>query len=125
MPERAVARQTHLTIDVALGIFHDLLPEYGFKLVMPPPPITGGPSHAFASAWRRGDAQAVSCSGTTPALALLRAAESELVKLRNASGPGACIRCRGLGWFVTIEGTIEMCRHAESHFDVASASPSP
>jgi hypothetical protein len=45
--------------------------------------------------------------GATAALALLRAGESELVKLHDASAVAACTRCHGLCWFVTNAGTVE------------------
>jgi len=99
-------------IDLGIDCFRDLLPGHGFKLVIPPPPASGALS-AFASAWRRGEAQAVSHRGSAAGLALLRAVESELVRLRDASAITACGRCRGVGWFVTDTGTVEICRHAE------------
>ena len=97
-------------IDAGMEIFRDWLPDHGFKLIMPPP-MAG--SIAFASAWRRGEAHTVSHKGTSAALALLRAAQFELVKLRGASAGAVCGQCHGLGWFVTNAGTTELCRHAE------------
>jgi cytochrome c553 len=99
-------------LDVALDTFRDWLPTHGFKLVLPPP-AAGGAPYALASVWRRGDAQVVSHKGATAALALLRAGESELVKLHDASAVAACTRCHGLCWFVTNAGTVEICRHQE------------
>src|ERR1700683_107042 len=100
MPETALPllMSQVANIDVGIDILRDLLPDHGFKLVMPPP-LSG--SIAFASAWRRGEAHAVSHEGTSAALALLRAAQSELARRRSASIVAACWRCHGLGWFVT------------------------
>ncbi len=114
MGEAALALQKgpDITVEAALGIFRELLPDSGFRLVMPPPG-TGGAPRAFASAWRSGQAQAASCAGATPALALLRAAETELAKLRDAAALSACGHCRGVGWFVTTDGMIEICRGGE------------
>jgi hypothetical protein len=100
-------------LDVALDGFREWLPTHGFKLVLPPP-TAGGAPYAFASAWRRGDAQVVSHKGTTAALALLRAGESELVRLHDACAVAACTRCHGLCWFVTNAGMVELCHHPES-----------
>jgi len=100
-------------LDTAVGIFRARLPEYGFKLVMPPPLAGGGLSHAFAAVWRRGAAQVISCNGATPALALLRATESELVKLSDAASRAACTRCSGLGWYVIDSETVRICRHGD------------
>jgi hypothetical protein len=97
-------------IDVGLNAFRAWLPAHGFKLVVPPP--TSGAA-AFASAWRQGQPQVVSHKGATAALALLLAAESEFVKLHDASAVGACGRCHGLGWFVTNSAAVELCRHPE------------
>ena len=114
MPETVVTRLTSqvANIDAALVAFRDWLPTHGFKLVVPPPTAVGV-AHAFASVWHRGEALAISHKGPTAALALLRAAEFELVKLYGASTAAACGRCHGLGWFVTKEGMVEICRHAE------------
>ncbi|HEX3664317.1 MAG TPA: hypothetical protein VHU23_03675 [Rhizomicrobium sp.] len=96
----------------ALELFRENLPEYGFKLVMSPPLNSGGPSQAFAAAWRRGTAQAVSFRAATPAQALLRALKSELAKRRETSASASCHRCLGVGRLVTKAGTVEICRHA-------------
>jgi cytochrome c553 len=95
-------------VDVGLDIFRDWLPEHGFKLILPPGKAR---SAVFASVWRRGEAHAVSHKGPTATLALLRAAESELLKFSDAATVAACSRCHGLGWFVTNTATIELCRH--------------
>ncbi|HEX4159922.1 MAG TPA: hypothetical protein VHY79_15765 [Rhizomicrobium sp.] len=118
MPEIASARLMRqvANIDTALDTFRDWLPTHGFKLVIPPP-VAGGAAHAFASAWRGGEATAVSHKGATAALALLHATEIELVKLCKARGAAPCSRCRGVGCFITNNGTIEICRHAESRRD--------
>jgi hypothetical protein len=99
-------------IDIALNSFRNWLPAHGFKLVMPPP-TPGSVPRAFASVWRRGDAQAFSHSAGTAAGALLRAAEAELMKLYDASALAACGRCRGVGWCVTNNATVEICRHTQ------------
>lgn len=100
-------------LDAGIGIFRRVLPEYGFKLVMPPPLPCGTAPQAFASAWQRGQSEAVSHRAITPSLALLRAAEFEYLKRRRCEVSLGCGRCRGVGWFVTRSGAIEMCRHGK------------
>jgi hypothetical protein len=114
MPGMAVAKLMHQisSVDLGMDCLRDLLPAHGFKLVAPPPMTNGMPS-AFASVWRYGEARAVSHRGSTAARALLHAVESELVKLHDVSAMAACSRCRGVGWFVTDAGSVEICRHAE------------
>jgi hypothetical protein len=114
MHETVIARLTReiAGIDVVMGLFRDILPTHGFKLVVPPPGAGCAP-HAFAATWRRGEAQAVSHQGVTPARALLRATECELLKLHELSAIAKCDMCRGLGWFVTNAGSLQVCRHAE------------
>jgi len=109
---RAIARRLlrlGLHTDAAIEAFRQALPDYGLKLVMPPP--NGAEPWAFASIWQRGQAQAVSHRAPTPSRAVLRAAELEYVKRRQDDVLLRCRGCRGLGWFVTSAGTIEMCRH--------------
>lgn len=98
------------SLDDALEIFRTCLPEYGFKLVAPPPDA-GDRAYAVASVWRRGEAQAATHKGATAALALLQATRSELTKLQAASSLADCNRCGGVGWFVTNKGGFEICRH--------------
>jgi hypothetical protein len=115
MSETAISRLTSqvANLDIGLNTFRDWLPAHGFKLVVPPP-MAGAAACAVASTWRRSEAHAVSHKGTTAALALLRADESELVRLHETSTIAACKRCHGLCWFVTNAGTVEICRHPES-----------
>jgi hypothetical protein len=108
----AVARQLLLLsahAEAAIEAFRQALPEYGLKLVMPPTDSAG--PRAFASIWRPREAQAISHRASTPSHAVLRAAELEYVKRRQDEALLRCERCRGLGWFVTTAGAIEMCRH--------------
>jgi hypothetical protein len=109
---RSTARQLLLLCahtEAAIEAFRQALPEYGLKLVMPP--ADGAAPRAFASVWQRGQAQALSHRAPTPSRALLRAAELEYVKRLQDDLLLGCGGCRGLGWFVTSAGTIEMCRH--------------
>ena len=112
MPQAILAWpiRRNASLDDVLEIFRTCLPEYGFKLVAPPP-NAGDPTYAVASVWRHGDAQVASHKGATAALALLQATRSELTKLQAASSLADCNRCGGVGWFVTNKGAIEMCRH--------------
>ena len=98
------------SLDDIVVIFRKCLPDYGFKLVSPPP-FGGAVACATASVWRRGEAQALSHKGATAALALQRAIHSELAKIGDASRHASCSRCHGLGWFVTNSATAEICRH--------------
>ena len=95
--------------EAAIEAFRQALPDYGLKLVMPPPGSAG--PRAFASVWQRGQAQAVSHRAPAPSRAVLLAVEWENAKRCQDDVLRRCGRCRGLGWFVTSAGTIEMCRH--------------
>lgn len=103
------------SLDAVLEFFGACLPEYGFKLVGPPP-NAGNPSYAIASVWRHGEAQVATHKAATAALALLQATQSEVTRLRDASGAAACNRCSGIGWFVTNKGAVDICRHATGSF---------
>jgi hypothetical protein len=109
---RAAARQLlrlSAHTEEAIEAFRQALPEYGLKLVMPPPDGSG--PRAFASVWQRGQAQAVSHRAPTPSRAILRAVELEYVKRRQDDVLLSCSRCRGLGWFVTPAAAIGICHH--------------
>ncbi|HEY3637208.1 MAG TPA: hypothetical protein VGK90_03570 [Rhizomicrobium sp.] len=107
----------HPDADGAIGIFREMLPHHGFKLVMPPA-LEGKSPWVFASVWKSGDLRSVAHKGTNAARALLRATEYELAALRNIETMMACDRCHGLGWYVEGRGILEVCRHpkaTESH----------
>ncbi|HEX4078909.1 MAG TPA: hypothetical protein VHX61_08570 [Rhizomicrobium sp.] len=93
--------------EAAFEAFRETLPDYGLKLVMPPP--DGAGPRAFASVWLRGQAQAISHRAPTPSRAVLRAVEVEYVKRRQDDVLLRCDHCRGLDWFITPAGTVEMC----------------
>jgi hypothetical protein len=99
--------------DAAILLFRNWLPDCGFKLVMQPPFSGGAPARAFASAWRRGVAQTAAHGAPTPAAALLRAGRCELMKLRDSDALASCARCGGLGWFITVSGSLEICANPE------------
>jgi hypothetical protein len=116
-PMRVADRSTRprvageFSLDTALAAVGEMLPVYGFKLVVPPPLADGTRPEPFASAWHRGEARAVSYSAATPALALLKAAQCERDKLRDRELLRSCTRCRGVGWYIATGGIKQACRH--------------
>lgn len=102
----------HAFTDAAIALIRHALPDHGFKITLPPPLPDGAGAQAFATAWRRGEAQAMAWHAATPAIALLRAAEGEYAAHRDSQSLAACCECHGLGWYVTRDGAKQMCRHS-------------
>jgi hypothetical protein len=109
--ERVSRIEAHM--DAAVATFREMLPEYGFKLVMSPPLPHAGHSQAWASIWRRGDARCIVHRAAAPSLALLQAAAAERVAQREREALIGCRDCKGLGWVVAVSGAKQMCRHGE------------
>jgi len=102
-----------LHMDAAIAMLRQTLPQFGFRIVMPPPPLRFAiPSEACASIWRRGESQALSWHAATPALALLRAIRNELDDRLEAQLLRRCAQCNGIGWYIAVNGAKQMCQHA-------------
>jgi hypothetical protein len=116
-PMRVADRSTRpraideFSLDTAIAAAGKLLPDYGFKLVLPPPLADGTRPEPFASAWRRGETRAATYSAATPALALLKAAQCERDKLGDRDRLQSCSHCRGVGWYIATGGIRYVCRH--------------
>jgi hypothetical protein len=98
-------------MDAAIALLRQTLPQFGFRIVMPPPLPYAVQSEACASVWRRGEAQALSWHAATPALALLRAIRNEIEDQREAQLLRCCAQCNGIGWYIAVNGVIQMCQH--------------
>jgi hypothetical protein len=103
--------ETAAFADDAMALFVRAFPDHGLKIVVPPPSPGGMTRTASVSIWRRGEARALSCSGATPVAALLLAIQNEIEIRRDRETRAACKFCDGVGWYVSIEGTSEICRH--------------
>jgi hypothetical protein len=108
--ERLLEVQAHT--DAAIELFRLTLPQFGFRIVVPPLLSNGVQVEASASIWRRGDAQALSWRASTPSLALLCAIEDEHVRQQDGALRAKCMRCHGVGWYVSVNGARQICQHA-------------
>jgi hypothetical protein len=99
-------------MDAAITLLRQTLPQFGFRIMMPPPLTHAVLPEACASIWLRGEAQAQSWHAATPALALLRAIRNELEDQREVRLLRRCTQCKGIGWYIAVNGAKQMCRHA-------------
>jgi hypothetical protein len=100
-----------LHVDAAIALLRQTLPQFGFRIVMPPPLPHAVQPEACASIWLRGEAQALSWHAATPALALLRAIRNEFEHPREAQLLRRWTQCSGIGWYIAVNGAKQMCRH--------------
>jgi hypothetical protein len=98
--------------DAAILVYRAALPDSGFQFGLGPR-LDDRPRRGTALIWQRGDAHAMPYVAATPALALLRAAVTEIANLRDANLLAACLVCRGLGWYITADNRKQMCRHGK------------
>ena len=100
--------------DAVIAILRQSLPQLGFRIVMPPPVPHEVRPRAAACVWRAGDARASSSHATTPALALLRAIQSEWADQQDEQLYRTCTQCNGIGWYLAVNGGKQMCRHVHN-----------
>lgn len=113
-------------IDAAIALLRQMLPQYGLRIVLPPPLPQIVQSEAYASIWRRGEARALSWHAATPALALWRAIRNELEDQHDAQLLRGCTQCNGIGWYIAFGGSRQMCQHARGSIQpIARAQTTP
>jgi len=98
--------------DEAIALLHEVLPGFGFKLVVPPPLQNGERGRLSVSAWRRGDESARLHAAAHASDAFQTLFRSQAEEECRMQARRACRRCRGLGWYVVAGGDKAICPHA-------------
>jgi len=98
-------------LDEAITLFRKAMPDYGLKLVVPPPLPDGKAGRLSLSAWRRGNELTRVHCGATAGEALRRLFDSEVREARRRRRRAACPLCRGIGWYIASDGVRTNCAH--------------
>ena len=104
-------------LDDVFAAFHEVLPDYGLKLVFPPPLPDGSRGQVSLSAWRRGETRADVHSAATASQALAMMLQKESASRGEMLSRKTCPKCRGLGWYIGTGGATAICVHANAQAD--------
>lgn len=124
-PQPKTVPREEVSVDAALGALLETLPGCGFRLVLPPPDSDGRRPESFASVWQRGESRATTYAAATPALALLRAVQSEHARRRDRERLQSCGLCGGIGWYMAAGGSKQVCPHPAFHQKCDRSRPEP
>jgi len=105
------AAQIGCDLDEVIALFRRAMPDFGLKLVVPPPLPDGSAGRLSLSAWRRGDETARVHSGATAGEAVRRLFDSEVQDTRERRHRAGCPTCRGIGWYIASDGVRAICIH--------------